>query len=83
MAASARRFCEGGTIVEREMENRVYARAFVLTTSIASSSIVWLAVVNALGYTMVAGFFYFIGYCAAMILFLEALGYSLVKVKDE
>jgi len=59
-------------------QNSVCSRAFVLTASLASSAVVWLAVVNALGYTILTGFFYCIGYCLAMILFFEALGYSLL-----
>ncbi|MCX6354758.1 MAG: hypothetical protein NTZ78_07640 [Candidatus Aureabacteria bacterium] len=62
----------------RDSQNPLFARAFVLTVSLASSAVVWLAVVNALGYTILTGFLYFIGYCLAMILFFEALGYSLL-----
>lgn len=43
--------------------------------SVLASSLVWLAVVKGIGYSALAGFFYFLGYFAAMLLLLKALGY--------
>jgi len=76
-------------VLEREMASekadskRICARAFVLSVSLVSSAAVWMTVVKALRYTVICGFFYFMGYFAAMALFLESLGYSLFRRKEQ
>jgi hypothetical protein len=54
----------------------------VIAASAGASCAVWLAVVKGIGYSVIAGLMYGIGYFAAMILFFEVWGYSLFGKKQ-
>jgi hypothetical protein len=57
----------------------VYAPVFAVIVSVLAAGIVGLAVVRGIGYSCSIGFLYFAGYFIAMLLFLEAMGYSVIR----
>jgi len=68
--------------VQREPEKPAHAPVSVIAASAGASCAVWLAVVRGIGYSMITGLMYGIGYFAAMILFFEVWGYSLFGKKQ-
>ena len=69
--------------MREEQRNSTQARFFVIITSLLAAAVVWIAVVKAVGYSVLAGFFYFAAYFVAMILFLTVLGYSHFEQSNE
>ncbi len=69
--------------MQKEQRNPTQARFFVFITSLLAAAVVWIAVVKAIGYSMLTGFFYFAAYFVAMILFFTVSGYSLFDQSNE
>ncbi|MCX6339432.1 MAG: hypothetical protein NTX71_05880 [Candidatus Aureabacteria bacterium] len=69
--------------MQRETEKPERAPVFVVAASAVASCVVWLAVVKGVGYSVLAGFIYGIGYFVAMVLFFEVCGYSLFRNDNE
>jgi hypothetical protein len=63
--------------VRQEPEKPLHAPLYVIFASAASSFVVGLAVVKGVGYSVIAGLMYGVGYFIAMVLFFETCGYTL------
>jgi hypothetical protein len=69
--------------VQRETEKPERAPVFVVAASAVASCVVWLAVVKGIGYSVIAGFIYGVGYFVAMVLFFKVCGHSLFGSDNE
>lgn len=69
--------------MRQEPEKPSHAPLYVIFSSAAASFIVGLAVVKGVGYSIIAGLAYGVGYFVSMVLFFETCGYTLFRSDNE